>query len=81
MDAPVLLTTAELATLIGYSRRTCEGMRVRGDGPRYFKLRGRVRYDLADILAWLESQRRTSTTGPDDSVRQQSVESRAGRRR
>lgn len=60
-----LLRTKEVAERLGVTERTLERMRVRGDGPAFVKLgAGRtsvVRYEEADLEAWLESRRRTST--------------------
>jgi predicted DNA-binding transcriptional regulator AlpA len=44
------------------SRQFWAQMRYRGDGPRYFKVGGRkVFYDVQDVLAWEESNKRTRT--------------------
>lgn len=51
------LTTPEAAVVIGYSPRTLEDMRQRGDGPPYIRLSaGRVRYRRADVDAWLAAR-------------------------
>lgn len=66
VTAPRLLTTREAAALVGLSPRTFEGFRVRGDGPPFRKLgrgvKAQVRYLEADVLAWIEAARRTSTS-------------------
>lgn len=36
--------------------------RVQGRGPRFFKIGSKVMYDRAEVQAWLESQRCTSTS-------------------
>jgi predicted DNA-binding transcriptional regulator AlpA len=36
--------------------------RLRGDGPRYRKIGRSVRYAEADLLDWLRSRARTSTS-------------------
>lgn len=53
-----LLTTAEAADYLRLKRRTLEDMRVRGNGPRYYKLgpgrMSRVAYRKGDLDAWVE---------------------------
>lgn len=46
----------------GLAANTWEKMRHRGIGPRFIRLGGRVAYDRADVEAWLESQKRASTS-------------------
>lgn len=52
------LTSAEAAAYLRVSVRTLEGMRVRGDGPRYFKVgparRAKVLYRREDLSTWME---------------------------
>ena len=50
------------AERIGFSVRTLQSWRLRGDGPPYFKIHASVRYrpDLTD--AWIESQLRAHTS-------------------
>ncbi len=53
------LSPAELATRWGLAVRTIHDMNYRGTGPRYFRTgpsNGRVRYRLADVLAWERTQ-------------------------
>ncbi|AZQ66061.1 hypothetical protein EF888_02330 [Silicimonas algicola] len=58
------ITSKELADLRGVSERTVEGDRVRGVGPRYFQPPGtrRVMYSERDVLAWLVSGAKHSTS-------------------
>jgi hypothetical protein len=56
-----LLTTKQASQLLRLSARTLEGLRVRGGGPVYRKLAGRVFYGLADLLAWVDDRARSST--------------------
>ena len=62
----LFLTTIEVAEMLRLSRRTLEGMRVAGTGPRYLKAgtgkRSRVLYREADVLAWLERFQFRSTS-------------------
>lgn len=59
---PQYLRTREAARFLGMSPRTLEKLRVIGGGPPYFK-RGRLcLYTIADLTAWVEAGRRTSTS-------------------
>jgi hypothetical protein len=46
---PFLYTTSQAADFLHLSRRTLEGLRVRGGGPKYRKI-GRVFYEHSDLL-------------------------------
>lgn len=56
-----LLSTKQLANLIGVSVRKLERDRQDGTGVPYIKLGRRVVYSGADVEAYLEAQRFTST--------------------
>lgn len=60
-----LLTPAQLGERWHKSTAALAQMRYRGDGPVYTKIGRSVFYDLDDILAFEESQKRTRT---DDEV-------------
>lgn len=62
---PRLMTQRDLANYLGKSTAWCERARWAGDGPRFIKLGRHVRYRADDVLAWIEEQARTSTTGGD----------------
>lgn len=55
LDKP-LLTTSDVATVANRSRRTVEGWRYKGEGPKasHLGVRGIV-YKQADVRAWLDS--------------------------
>ena len=61
-----LLTTPEAAKLLRLSRRTLEGLRVSGTGPRYFKLgpgrMAKVVYKFQDLDQWLARFQFASTS-------------------
>jgi predicted DNA-binding transcriptional regulator AlpA len=62
-----LLTEAQLAELLGVSTRATQAWRYRrSDGPPFVKLsdRGRVRYRLGDVQAWIAARSRRSTSDP-----------------
>ena len=46
----------------GLTTKTLANARWRGDGPRFLKVGGLVRYQVRDLAAYLESCRRTSTS-------------------
>jgi hypothetical protein len=66
-----LFTTEELANKIKISKKTLAILRVRGGGPKFFKVStGRsalVLYDWKDVLVFLESRKRTSTSDTGDN--------------
>jgi hypothetical protein len=53
---------AIVAELLQLSARTLERLRCEGGGPCYYKIGRRVLYRRADVLAWANAQRRTSTS-------------------
>lgn len=58
-----LLNTREVAELTGLAPSTLEKRRLAGQKPHFIKLGPRrVGYDPADIQAWIEEQRRSSTS-------------------
>jgi Helix-turn-helix domain len=57
MDPNTLLTTNESAPVVGAEPITLKKWRVRGRGPAYIKLGGKIRYKLADLLAFIEKGR------------------------
>lgn len=60
---------SEVAEFLGVSVRTLQGWRWRGGGPSFHRVGSAIRYDMADVRAWLESQRRTSTSGTGAETR------------
>lgn len=65
--APALVNETEAARILALSVKTLRRWRWIGKGPRFCKIGGAVRYDRADINAFIEAGRRTSTTdrGPE----------------
>lgn len=57
-----LLNTRQAAEALGVCPRTLEGFRTRGGGPAYVKIGRATRYRSQDILDWLESRVRRSTS-------------------
>ena len=72
-----LLSRGEVARLLGVSRETLKGWARRGVGPAFSRsgpVRGRVWYQTADVIAWLESRKRVSSAagvavGPPNPAR------------
>jgi predicted DNA-binding transcriptional regulator AlpA len=60
---PSLLTTEQAASVINCSRRMLESRRLKGNGPPFVRISGRsVRYRLGDVLDWIGSLVRSSTS-------------------
>ena len=55
-------TPEQVADYLQKPVKTLAEWRSHGDGPRYFKVGRNVRYDWADVRAWLVGQRVDSTT-------------------
>ncbi len=70
-NLPTLLSSSEVADLLGLKPQTLRKWRLQGDGPRYIRLghgkRGRVVYRLSDLRVWLE-QRTFSHTAEEEST-------------
>ena len=58
----IVLDTRTAADFLGVSPRTLEGLRVRGGGPPFAKVGGRVVYRKARLEQWLLAQERVSTS-------------------
>ncbi|OPH84431.1 helix-turn-helix transcriptional regulator [Nitrobacter vulgaris] len=65
-----LLSINDAAALTGLSRSTLAKRRCNGSGPAFFKLGRVIKYDRADVDAWILSQRRRSTWAANENVRQ-----------
>jgi excisionase family DNA binding protein len=52
-----LLSTEEVAELLGRSPSTVRYLDMRGEGPRSFKIGRRRAYDQADVDAWIAAQK------------------------
>lgn len=51
------LTSDEAAEHCRVSSSTMERMRSTGKGPRYARIGGRVIYDAADLIDWIDAQK------------------------
>ena len=59
-----LMSTADLAEVLHIKPETVRRMRWDGSGPRFIRRGKRAWYDPADVRAWIEHQKRTSTSAP-----------------
>lgn len=62
MQQSDFMTTPEAAKLLRVSPRTLEGWRVSGRGPYFYKIGFNVLYKLSDLVKFVESSRRRSTS-------------------
>jgi excisionase family DNA binding protein len=60
--AVVLLTPKEAARLLKVSLSWLAKARMRGDGPPFIKIGRSIRYSESDLLRWMKSQQRLSTS-------------------
>ena len=63
-DSLTLLNEHEAARWLNLKAATLRRWRWGGKGPRFLKLGAAVRYDPADLTAFIEAGRRTSTSDP-----------------
>jgi excisionase family DNA binding protein len=61
-DPDALLDQIQVAKLLRVTTKFLEARRVRGGSIPYIKVGRLCRYRRADVEAWIESQRRTSTS-------------------
>ncbi len=51
-----LITDEQFEATYGVSRKTLANWRVKGEGPRFVKIGGAVRYRAEDVTAWIDSR-------------------------
>jgi hypothetical protein len=61
LAAPTWLDTHAVARMLGLTDRSLKRMRQRGDGPRFAKCGGRIRYRLDVVVSWMEANTFAST--------------------
>jgi hypothetical protein len=59
---PVVLTPKETAAKLKVSVSWLAKARMRGDGPPYVLIGRSIRYPETDLIQWMRSQRRLSTS-------------------
>jgi len=52
---PKILDTVQLAEFLGWSKHTVVSHRNLGTGPAWSKIGRSIRYELLEVLAWLDS--------------------------
>ena len=52
---PQIMDTEQLAEFLGWSKHTVIVHRTRGTGPKWSKIGRSIRYQLMDVLDWLNS--------------------------
>jgi hypothetical protein len=62
MEQSLFLLESEAAELLRLSPGTLQNKRLKGDGPAFLKLGGRIVYEREALLAWALSKRRNSTS-------------------
>jgi len=64
-----LLSIDDVSALTGLSPSTLAKKRMAGTGPAFFKLGRAIKYDRADVDAWILTRRRTSTWAANDNTK------------
>lgn len=59
---PSLLPAKAVADSLCVTKGTLAKWRLTGRGPRFIRVNRRIAYDPADITAWLDARRVTSTS-------------------
>ena len=59
LKLPTLLTSKAVSEMLSVPQGTLRYWRKVGLGPKWLKLEGSIRYDLADVLAYIDRGRRT----------------------
>jgi predicted DNA-binding transcriptional regulator AlpA len=62
-ELPDLLTEVDTGKLLKLAPATLRNMRAQGRGPSFIKVGGLVRYRQADLIQWIESRVRHTTSG------------------
>jgi excisionase family DNA binding protein len=57
-----LMSTEEVAEVLGRPARTLRQWRYLGEGPRYLKVGATVRYRARDVEEWLRAQERAAAS-------------------
>lgn len=57
---PNLHKSEEVAAMLGITDRALRQWRSEGKGPRHLKIGAMVRYDEAEVVAWLDTKRATA---------------------
>jgi predicted DNA-binding transcriptional regulator AlpA len=55
-DNELLISRSEAAAILGFSPDTLAHWAVRGVGPKFIRVGGRVRYRLRELHSWINSR-------------------------
>lgn len=61
-ELPAIATPTETAAFLRIGRSTLAKMRLKGSGPSYVKAGRTVTYRREEVLSWLQSRSRRSTS-------------------
>lgn len=61
LDPSQYINEKEAAKYLGISHRTLQGMRVKGGGPPFVKIRKMVRYKAGDLIKWTDGNKKENT--------------------
>jgi predicted DNA-binding transcriptional regulator AlpA len=62
-DPDALLTERQAAELLGFTARSLQAWRYRGDGPQYVRVGARgIRYRRQDLQEWIKAHLQNSTS-------------------
>lgn len=53
---PALVSSPDAARYLGLQEGSLRQMRMRGEGPRYYKIGRAVRYRISDLDKWIDAQ-------------------------
>ena len=67
LQTHTMLREQEVADFLNLKVATLRRWRWSGDGPPFIKLNGAVRYSEADLQAYIDAQRRVSTSEPSST--------------
>src|SRR5437588_11945241 len=73
---PRLLTSKAVSEMLSVPEGTLRYWRKVGIGPKWLKLEGSIRYDLADVVAYIERGRRTPSVRANMEETRESLQAR-----
>lgn len=59
METPLFVRPERAAEILSVKLSTLERWRSNGTGPQYYMIGGQCRYDMADLVEYIESRRVT----------------------
>jgi predicted DNA-binding transcriptional regulator AlpA len=69
-DRERLLNPAEAGDYLGFTEGWLAKLRMRGGGPKWFRLGRKVRYTRADLDAWISAHRVSNTAEKSQAERE-----------